>query len=153
VRITRLKAIEWFNALSMLEQSPVMGQNGKPVPYDLPAEQFVLVWQMLNALRPHVEAFQKAREARMKVLADKTDAERATELQNEVAMLQEEFSVRMPKKRLDLDIGRTKVMPSLLIALEGLWNKPEVELEDEEPATVGEALDQLEIAIHAVAAE
>jgi hypothetical protein len=135
VKITRLKAIEWFNALSMLEQSPTTGPNGKPVPYDLPAEQFVLVWQMLNALRPHVEAFQKAREARMKVLAEKTEAERAAEITNEVAMLQEEFSVRMPKKRLDLDIGRTKIMPSLLIALEGLWNKPEVELEDEdEPA-------------------
>jgi len=132
VKITRLKAIEWFNALSMLEQSPVMGQNGKPVPYDLPAEQFVLVWQMLNALRPHVEAFQKAREARMKVLAERPEEERNEELRQEVERLQETFSVRMPKKKLDLDIGRTKIMPSLLIALEGLWNKPEVELEDEE---------------------
>ena len=132
MKITRLKAIEWFNALSMLEQSPVMGQNGKPVPYDLPAEQFVLVWQMLNALRPHVEAFQKAREARMKVLAERPEEERNEELRQEVERLQETFSVRMPKKKLDLDIGRTKIMPSLLIALEGLWNKPEVELEDEE---------------------
>jgi hypothetical protein len=132
VKITRLKAIEWFNALSMLEQSPTTGANGKPVPYDLPAEQFVLVWQMLNALRPHVEAFQKAREARMKVLAERPEEERADELKQEVDRLRDTFSVRMPKKLLDLDIGRTKIMPSLLIALEGLWNKPEVELEDEE---------------------
>jgi hypothetical protein len=143
VRITRLKAIEWFNALSMLEQSPVAGANGKPVPYDLPAEQFVLVWQMLNALRPHVEAFQKAREARMKVLAERSEEERAEELKQEIERLQDTFSVRMPKKRLDLDIGRTKVMPSLLIALEGLWNKPEVELEDED-AYVAELLQAAE---------
>ena len=136
MKITRLKSIEWFNTLSALEQSPVTGASGKPVPYDLPAEQFVLVWEMLNALRPHVEAFQKAREARMKVLAEQSEEKRAEELKQEVERLQETFSVRMPKKRLDLDIGRTKIMPSLLIALEGLWNKPEVELEDEEPAEV-----------------
>jgi hypothetical protein len=133
-----------FNALGQLER----GMDGQP--YNLPFEQFELMYVMMARLKEMFEPWQKAREQRMKVMAGKAPLKKTAQGMviddnetmlafgfEEQRMMEEEVRVPgFPKKRLELATDKNKYPPALLVNLQGLWKDDvtaKFEVEDDEP--------------------
>ena len=151
MKVTRLKAIQMFQALGQLER----GVDGQP--YNLDFSQFELAYVMMARFKETIEAWQKAREQRMKVIAGGTpinktaagpviadDKKMALFNEQEQAAMEEVVRIpRFPKKRLELATDKNKYPPGLLINLQGLFvdniaDKFEVEDEEDKPPAVVE---------------
>lgn len=147
MKVTRLKAIQMFNALGQLER----GIDGQP--YNLDFSQFELAYVMMARFKETIEAWQKAREQRMKVVAASADIKKVAGVtviddekkmalfneQEQTAMEEVVRIARFPKQRLELATDKNKYPPGLLISLQGLFVDnvaDKFEIEDDEVAEV-----------------
>lgn len=142
MKMTTQKAFLRFNALQAIERG-----KGPDKPYDLPWETLVLTAAMINALEPHIQAYQKARAARFKkhggketrtgdfARQDFTPPEGEMKFRDEEEKaLETEIDVVFPTDKLDLNIQENRQPPTLLASLDGLFNSGfEVKMDDSKP--------------------
>jgi hypothetical protein len=148
MKITRLRAVQMFNALGRLDKR----MDGSP--YDIDFDEFILAWRMMEILRTEIEPFQKAREARMKVIAAGTPLKRdqfgqqviddpdkqGRFLDEEAELLDATIRLRFPKRKLNLATDRNKYPPGMLMELRGAWQEPDPNkfpLEDDDSDDLG----------------
>jgi hypothetical protein len=140
VKMTMTQVMQRYGALREIEK----GVDGKP--FDIPIKQLVLTTIMMNALKPHLEAYQGGRTARLKAMCGdevqrdsfggivpKDPLKQLQFSAEEEALLHSVVSVRpFPKDRLDLSLEKNRVPPTVLSGLEGLVKMDTLEMEDEE---------------------
>jgi hypothetical protein len=138
--MTMTQVMQRYGALREIEK----GADGEP--FDIPIKQLILATIMMNALKPHHEAYHGGRTARLKAMCGdevqrdsfggivpKDPLKQLQFSAEEEALLHSVVSVRpFPKDKLDLSLDKNRVPPTVLSGLEGLVKMDKFEMEDEE---------------------